>query len=78
MTVSGIVHNGIRRAGRIVGERRPLVHVMADTGYGDIASITFHPDDAPTVAAAIRLAGRRAKQGRKAKATEIRLKVTEV
>jgi len=74
LRISGITHNGIRRDGHIVGRRQPLVHLLADTDFGDVVSINFHPDDAPAVAAAIRKAGRRAKAGRKAKPIEIDLK----
>ena len=60
LTVHSYAHNGI--AG--TKPRVPMVHLLGNDGY-DIASITFHPDDAPAVADAILKAGRAAKAGRK-------------
>lgn len=46
--------------------RMPLVHLMISE-YGDVKSISFHPDDAPRIARAILAAARTAKLGRTSK-----------
>jgi hypothetical protein len=48
--------------------RRPLVHLIT-THYGDVQSITFHPDDAPAIAKAIVAAAKAATRGRTVKKT---------
>lgn len=57
--------------------RMPMVHLLASTGYGDVQSITFHPDDAGRVAAAIIDAARSAAAGRGRKPVKIELKPHE-
>ncbi len=54
--------------------RKPLVHLLATDGYGDVASITFHPDDAPALAKAILNAGKSAASGHGRKPVTIELR----
>lgn len=51
--------------------RSPLVQILAATGYGDVASITFHPVYAESVANSILKAAKAARAGRKIKSIRI-------
>lgn len=73
ITVHSHPHNGIK--GR--RPRKPLVHLLGCDGFGDVASISFHPDDAGRVAAAIIDAGRSAASGHGRKPVKIELKPNE-
>ncbi len=53
--------------------RRPLVQLLHSGPFGQSASFAFHPKDAGKIVAAIRLAARSAKDGRKRQAIKIDL-----
>lgn len=67
LTVHGYPHNGPRRAGgRPKGPRQPLVHLIGVSDFGEVSSISFHPDHAEDIARAISDLGWSAKNmGRK-------------
>jgi len=68
--IHSYAHNGIKGK----KPRVPMVHLLASDGYGNVQSITFHPDDAPTVAKQIIAAGNAAKAGRERKPVTITFK----
>ncbi|MGY3359721.1 hypothetical protein ACVWZK_006384 [Bradyrhizobium sp. GM0.4] len=73
ITIHSYPHGGIK--GR--RPRVPMVHLLAADGYGDVQSITFHPDDAGRVAAAIIDAAKSAAAGHGRKPIKIEFKQHE-
>lgn len=69
------VHSYTNNAPKGHKPRIPLVHMLANGNeFGDVQSITFHPDDAYAVAAAITSAADAALKGLRRKAIRIELK----
>lgn len=67
--VYGYGNNGAKRA----RPRKPLVHMLGVDENGTVVSISFHPDHAGNIIAAIRKAAKSALDGKKIVSTQIRV-----
>ena len=61
IAVHGYGNNGVKGK----KPRKPLIHMLGVDEFGSVASISFHPDHAGNVIAAIRKAAKGAEGGRK-------------
>jgi hypothetical protein len=69
IAVHGYGNNGVKGT----KPRKPLVHMLGVDENGGVASISFHPDHAGNVIAAIRKAAKAAEGGRKIVTTVVQV-----